>query len=524
MDNSFHDELIRQAVEAAREGDREAARDLLRQVLEEDEENIRAWLLLARLSENPDERRMALATVLQLDPGNTRAQEMLDKLDARYAKSAEDEEVAPGITRRTLQIVLGIAGGIVLLIVLIVFAITSLQGDREAAREAEIAQAATDLAGAELTQTQSVLDLTATADAIQLTQFAQVSPTPTISPTTDRPTLPPSFTPPPTESDEVESLPPPEGIPGRIYGWSGRDLSNRDALPIGLFPLAGGGFQPFSDDLIGRQVSASLDGALVTFTRVIPANSQINIALMNPQGDLVRDILVGVGRYEPFLESYMPFISNDGQRITFIANASFSTLTDEVYILDLPTQAQIVQQAELVAESTAEANPGGLQSTPTGPSPIRRITDDEANYSYPAFSPDETQIVAVQENAVGEVDLVIIDVASGTVTPLTTNGNDVIETTPRWSPAGDLIAYAVELGRDQHDIYLIPPGAPDSGFALIENDADDILPVFSPDGNYLAYSSDRFSRYDLFIYDLTSQDTYQLTSTDDEEYPGDWVN
>ena len=54
------------------------------------------------------------------------------------------------------------------------------------------------------------------------------------------------------------------------------------------------------------------------------------------------------------------------------------------------------------------------------------------------------------------------------------------------------------------------------------SDGNDILPVFSPDGKYLAFASNRSGVYDIYVLDLDTQTTYQLTNTIDEDYPSGW--
>ncbi len=47
---------------------------------------------------------------------------------------------------------------------------------------------------------------------------------------------------------------------------------------------------------------------------------------------------------------------------------------------------------------------------------------------------------------------------------------------------------------------------------------------FSPDGRYLAFASDRSGNYDIYIYEFMTGQTWQLTDTEEEDYPGGWAN
>src|SRR5690606_20829195 len=103
-------QLLQEATEAARAGNNARARRLLEELLAEDSGNVRAWMLMYRVTESPDEKRSALRRVVELDPTNVRAKEALERLEGTTLRSglgADDEEVAPGIQRKTLTLILG---------------------------------------------------------------------------------------------------------------------------------------------------------------------------------------------------------------------------------------------------------------------------------------------------------------------------------------------------------------------------------------------------------------------------------
>ncbi|HEX2621706.1 MAG TPA: hypothetical protein VHL11_16225, partial [Phototrophicaceae bacterium] len=83
---------LRAGVEAARSGDRVTARRLLEEVIDIDENNEMAWIWLASSVNSVAERRACLERVLQINPGNTRAKEALQRLtqDAAPAVSQSD--------------------------------------------------------------------------------------------------------------------------------------------------------------------------------------------------------------------------------------------------------------------------------------------------------------------------------------------------------------------------------------------------------------------------------------------------
>ena len=62
------DDLLREGIAAAKSGQRERAYDLLMQVVEQDEENVLAWLWLSGVVDSLDDREMCLENALALDP------------------------------------------------------------------------------------------------------------------------------------------------------------------------------------------------------------------------------------------------------------------------------------------------------------------------------------------------------------------------------------------------------------------------------------------------------------------------
>jgi tetratricopeptide (TPR) repeat protein len=67
------EELLRTAVAAAKSGQRERARDLLMQVVAQDEGNLLAWLWLSGVVDSLDDQEICLENVLALDPGHEAA-------------------------------------------------------------------------------------------------------------------------------------------------------------------------------------------------------------------------------------------------------------------------------------------------------------------------------------------------------------------------------------------------------------------------------------------------------------------
>lgn len=122
-----------------------------------------------------------------------------------------------------------------------------------------------------------------------------------------------------------------------------------------------------------------------------------------------------------------------------------------------------------------------------------------ARLSGPDASPDGRRAVAVQA-AGGTNRLVVVDLATGAISPLTPTEPDVHWAYPRWSPSGEWIA-AARWRRGRFDVVVLDA----SGRVVEDLTADraiDATPAWSPDGRYVIFSSDRSGIPNLYAVDL----------------------
>jgi hypothetical protein len=77
------DTILQLGIEAAREGNREEARNLFGLLTRQEPNNAQAWLWLAGVAEGPDQRRAALERVVELDPTNEMAIKGLQAMGVR---------------------------------------------------------------------------------------------------------------------------------------------------------------------------------------------------------------------------------------------------------------------------------------------------------------------------------------------------------------------------------------------------------------------------------------------------------
>jgi len=87
-------DLLQRGIAAAKNGEREEARNLLMQATEIDSLNEEAWMWLASISEYPEELVAFLTNVLTINPENTKAKNWLEKTESLLVKSVSTSQVA----------------------------------------------------------------------------------------------------------------------------------------------------------------------------------------------------------------------------------------------------------------------------------------------------------------------------------------------------------------------------------------------------------------------------------------------
>ncbi|MBN1155235.1 PD40 domain-containing protein [candidate division KSB1 bacterium] len=144
----------------------------------------------------------------------------------------------------------------------------------------------------------------------------------------------------------------------------------------------------------------------------------------------------------------------------------------------------------------------------------------------PAWSPqgDEIAFMGTKE---GRGDIYAYNVKRNHLRQIT---NDVFsDLEPSWSPDGETIVFvsdrkqyvSTELIPDDfdvyssdfysHDIYMVKADGSDM-IRLTESRANESSPVFSPDGNYLAYTSDESGIYNIYLYNFETETHYPITN------------
>jgi Tol biopolymer transport system component len=163
---------------------------------------------------------------------------------------------------------------------------------------------------------------------------------------------------------------------------------------------------------------------------------------------------------------------------------------------------------------------------------VQQITDRPGTDVAPSWSPDSTRIVwwaekpATTEPAQPSVSLILMmDVASGQITEL---GEGSI---PVWSPDGQHVAFVLEeqpppgvvQSETNVDIYTVDVGTGERK-QLTQGTSTNLWPTWSPDGQRIAFVSDRDSATgDIYVMNADGTDVRRLTDNDVAEAMLAWA-
>jgi serine/threonine-protein kinase len=125
----------------------------------------------------------------------------------------------------------------------------------------------------------------------------------------------------------------------------------------------------------------------------------------------------------------------------------------------------------------------------------RRLTDDDGDANDPQWSADGAT-VAYSERAPGGKDVAIQPLSGGTARVLA--ARDGTQFPSDWLRDGSALLVTEEAGPNQHDILVQPAdGSPARPYAATS--ADETAARFSPDGRWVAYTSDESGRPEVYL-------------------------
>jgi TolB protein len=276
--------------------------------------------------------------------------------------------------------------------------------------------------------------------------------------------------------------------------------------------------RPIPDALLddGTPFALSPDGQRVAFVSSrLGGDSEIHV--MDMEGGNLRQLTDN--RFDDTSPSWSP----DGQRIAFTSNRedNWDIFTLEV---DNPTAVVNLTETSDMDEKYPAWSPDGsriafsgrtrlngnwdiflMNADGTG---ITNLTNHPADDLFPSWSPDGTRIVF--ESTRG---------SPVTSTPLAEFGLNARPASPTLAPRAGTEAQADACTCDSpalnRDIFITDVNGISLIWLIQSPNIDDRYPSFSPDGNYVVFSSDRGGDLDIYIVDTRGDSRSLILLTDD---------
>lgn len=265
------------------------------------------------------------------------------------------------------------------------------------------------------------------------------------------------------------------GSSGRSDGTLAFHTDRDGNFEIYFADPAGGGLERITSNTIpDRNPSLALNAGTLVFTATIESFLQTVIL----ESDTLRNLT------SQSIDDRFPSISSDGSLVAFIRN-------ENVYLMNADGSGQI---------------------NLTGPVP-------GASHAGPSFSSDGSKIVFSRSLSGGFSDIFVVGVDGSGLTNLTAS-DEYDDVSPHFSPDDARLAFV----RNRHVSVMNADGSEIMDLMPGDTSVYNGHPVFSPDGQRIAFSSDRSGNRDIFVMNGDGTEVVNVTdSPSEDDYPA-WKN
>jgi eukaryotic-like serine/threonine-protein kinase len=167
--------------------------------------------------------------------------------------------------------------------------------------------------------------------------------------------------------------------------------------------------------------------------------------------------------------------------------------------IDVPTGYQTMSLSRDAKFLAVQGNPASdLWSYDLDRGVHTRLTFDSASHTLPAWSPDNKWVAYVSvKNNEGDVFRKPSD-GTGAEEPLIVSSQTKVLCD--WSPDGNYILFVQPAADNQgSEIWAMPLAGERKPFPLVQTPFNNAAAVFSPDGKWIAYTSDESGRSEVFV-------------------------
>jgi Tol biopolymer transport system component len=149
-----------------------------------------------------------------------------------------------------------------------------------------------------------------------------------------------------------------------------------------------------------------------------------------------------------------------------------------------------------------------------------RLTDHPGSDINPAWSPDGSKL-AFQSDRDGTWQIYEIDLYTLTISKLSDGTGTDVE--PMYNFAGDQIAFRSYRDGNQNSVIYLMDADGSNPQAITSPDEDATNHTWSPLDTLIAYQSDKDGDLDVYIYELPTGNTRQLTDNAIADYAPTWM-